>query len=221
METAVQKRATRVPLNRERIIEAALKLVDAEGVEALTIRHLAKELGVEGASLYKHIPNKAALLFGITERMFMEMNPDYPTDPSDWQGRLRAGMRAFRAVGLAHPRVFVLLNRPWQSNSSRTESELTAMLNAGMTLKQAAYGFRLLTSFVVSFVAWETSAQIRDPEELADLQVESHVARNPERYPNTLAVTEEMNGSNLDDAFEFGLSAALAGISAMLARESR
>ena len=58
-----KKRAVREPLSRQRILEAAVRLVDAEGLNALTMRRLASELGVEGASLYKHIPNKAALNF--------------------------------------------------------------------------------------------------------------------------------------------------------------
>lgn len=211
-----KNRVEREPLSRQRILEAALKLTDAEGLDALTMRRLAKELGVEGASLYKHIPSKAALLFGMTETMFKEMDPDYPKDPTDWQGRLRAGMRAFRDLGLNHPRVFVLLNRPWQSNPRRVESELTSMLQAGLTPAQASYGFRLLTSFVVGFVSWETSGIVRDPEELLDMQVESEVARSPESYPNTIALQAYMSGPNLNESFEFGLTAAIAGIRAMV-----
>src|SRR5688572_16925447 len=96
-----KKRVTREPLSRQRILDAAVKLVDAEGLNALTMRRLAGELGVEGASLYKHIPNKAALHFGMMRTIFQEMNPDYPKDEADWQGRLRAGMRSFRQLGLA------------------------------------------------------------------------------------------------------------------------
>ncbi len=213
---AEKKRAEREPLSRPRILEAALKLVDAEGLDALTMRRLAKDLSVEGASLYKHIPSKAALLFGMIETMFVEMDPDYPADPSDWQGRLRAGMRAFRDLGLQHPRVFVLLTRPWQSNPKRVESELSCMLAAGLTQQQAAYGFRLLTSFVVGFVIWETSGIVRDPEELLDMQVESEVARAPDLYPNTITLQPFMTGPNLSEAFEFGLTAAIAGIKAMV-----
>jgi AcrR family transcriptional regulator len=213
----LQKLTTvRQPLSRERILDAALRLVDAHGLNALTMRRLARELGVEGASLYKHIPNKAALLFGMTQTMFLEMNPDYPADLCDWQGRLRAGMRAFRQLGLKHPQVFVLLNRPWQSNPGRVESELTSMLSAGFSPQQAAYGFRLLTSFVVGFVSWETSSIVRDPEELRDMELESEIARAPDSYPNSIALAPYLSAPHFNESFEFGLTAAIEGIAQMV-----
>ena len=211
-----KKRTAREPLSRQRILDAALRLVDAEGLNALTMRRLASELGVEGASLYKHIPNKAALLFGMTQTMFLEMNPDYPDDPCDWQGRLRAGMRAFRQLGLKHPQVFVLLNRPWQSNPRRVESELTSMLNAGFSQAEAAYGFRLLTSYVVGFVSWETSSLVRDPEELRDMELESELSRSPELYPNSIELAPYLSGPHFNESFEFGLTAAIDGLARTL-----
>jgi AcrR family transcriptional regulator len=218
-KTREKPRAIREPLSRQRILEAAVKLVDAEGLSALTMRRLAADLGVEGASLYKHIPNKAALLYGMMETIFREMNPDYPADPADWQGRLRAGMRSFRQLGVSHPQVFVLLNRPWEANTIRVESELSAMMDHGLTTKQAAYAFRLLASFVVGFVTWEMSSLVRDPEELAETEHESSLHRSPELYPHTLAARPYMNGPGMDEAFEFGLSAAIAGIEVIVAGE--
>jgi AcrR family transcriptional regulator len=211
-----KKRSIREPLSRQRILEAAVRLVDAEGLNALTMRRLASELGVEGASLYKHIPNKAALHFGMMRTIFQEMNPDYPADELDWQGRLRAGMRSFRDLGLKHPRVFALLNRPWEANSPRVESELGSMIAAGFEVKQAAYSLRLLASFVIGFVIWETSSLIRDPEELRDMETESEIFRFPDSYPNTLAARPYTKGPGLDEAFEFGLTAGIEGIAAMV-----
>jgi len=215
-----KKRVAREPLSRQRILDAAVKLVDAEGLNALTMRRLAGKLGVEGASLYKHIPNKAALHYGMMRTIFQEMNPDYPKDEKDWQGRLRAGMRSFRQLGLAHPRVFALLNRPWEANTPRVESELASMILAGFDIKQAAFSLRLLSSFVIGFVIWETSSIVRDPEELRDMEVESETARFPEKYPNTLAARPYMTGPGMDEAFEFGLTAAIEGVTAMVKGEA-
>lgn len=211
-----KRRTVREPLSRQRILEAAVKLVDAEGLNALTMRRLASELGVEGASLYKHIPNKAALLFGMMRTIFEEMDPDYPKDPLDWQGRLRAGMRSFRQLGLNHPRVFALLNRPWEANTPRVESELASMILAGFEVKQAAFALRMLASFVVGFVIWETSSLVRDPEELRDMEEESDVFRFPDLYPHTIAARPYMKGPGMDEAFEFGLTAAIEGIAQLV-----
>jgi len=211
-----KKRPLREPLNRQRILDAAVRLVDAEGLNALTMRRLAGELGVEGASLYKHIPNKAALHFGMMRTIFQEMNPDYPVDERDWQGRLRAGMRSFRELGLAHPRVFALLNRPWEANSPRVESELSSMILAGFDVKQAAFALRMLASFVIGFVIWETSSIVRDPEELRDMEEESDSYRYPDQYPNTIAARPYMKGPGMDESFEFGLTAAIEGIAQMV-----
>ena len=212
-------RTVREPLSRERILDAAVRLVDADGLNALTMRRLASELGVEGASLYKHIPNKAALLFGMMETIFREMNPDYPDDPADWKGRLRAGMREFRQLGVRHPHVFVLLNRPWEANTIRVESELNSMLLAGFTIKEAAYALRMLASFVVGFVTWEMSSLVRDPEELDDMEHESALHRAPELYPVTIAARPYTTGPGMDEAFEWGLSAAIDGIAATVSRD--
>ncbi len=196
-----------------------MRLVDAEGLNALTMRRLASELGVEGASLYKHIPNKAALNFGMMRTIFLEMNPDYPEDMFDWQGRLRAGMRSFRELGLKHPRVFALLNRPWEANTPRVESELASMILAGFSTKQAAFSLRMLSSFVIGFVIWETSSMVRDPEEIRDIDAESDMARFPEQYPNAIAARPYTSGPGKDEAFEFGLTAGIEGIAALVKGE--
>jgi AcrR family transcriptional regulator len=211
-----KKRPAREPLSRQRILDAAVRLVDAEGLNALTMRRLAAELGVEGASLYKHIPNKAALNFGMMRTIFQEMNPDYPRDELDWQGRLRAGMHSFRQLGLRHPRVFALLNRPWEANTLRVESELGSMIKSGFTTRQAAYSLRLLASFVVGFVIWETSSLVRDPAEQRDIEEESESYRFPDQYPYTISARPFTSGPGKDEAFEFGLNAAITGIAELV-----
>ena len=171
----------------ERVVETALAIVDRDGLDRLSMRRLGAELGVDPMAVYHYIPNKAALNFGMMRTIFQEMNPDYPKDELDWQGRLRAGMHSFRDLGLRHPRVFALLNRPWEANSIRVESELGSMIKAGFTVQQAAYSLRLLASFVIGFVIWETSSLVRDPAEQRDIEEESDSYRFPDLYPNTIA----------------------------------
>src|SRR5918994_4289665 len=110
-DTAVER--ARVPLSRARVLRRAVELADDHGLEALTMRRLAQELGVEAMSLYHHVPNKGAILDGVVEVVMEELNAavdkvDAPAQEEDWQGALRARILAARTVLLRHtwmPRV--------------------------------------------------------------------------------------------------------------------
>src|ERR1700712_4312118 len=78
----------RAPLNGERVLRAAIALADEAGVESLTMRKLAKELGVEAMSLYNHVANKDDLLDGIVDIVFGEIEP--PSPDVDWRTAMRA-----------------------------------------------------------------------------------------------------------------------------------
>ena len=200
----------REPLSRQRIIDTAMRLVDAEGLSAFTMRRLAEELGVEGASLYKHIPSKASVLIGMLQTMSSEVAPVYPDSPT-WRDRLQVGMSAFREEGLRHPQVFVLALRPWEGiNSQRREDDMRAMLDAGFTPEQAAFAFRALLSYVTGFVARETSYITRDPEEVRE--VREQAVFSAATFPNSLAASQLLAQPRLDEVFEFGLNSLLDGI---------
>ncbi len=94
----------RTPLNRERVLEAAVALADEGGIEALTMRRLAESLGVEAMSLYYHVANKERLLDGIVEAVMAEVNADVDrTDlPPDWKAGLRTRILISRNVMLRH-----------------------------------------------------------------------------------------------------------------------
>src|ERR1051326_703221 len=95
----------RQTLDRRRILHAALELIDAEGLEALSMRKLGAALGVEAMALYYYVPNKAARLQAVAE-LVLEQLP-IPAEPSnDWADTIRALARAFRQLGRAHPNVF-------------------------------------------------------------------------------------------------------------------
>ncbi|MCO1597030.1 TetR/AcrR family transcriptional regulator C-terminal domain-containing protein [Micromonospora sp. RHAY321] len=101
-------KAVRQPLSRERVLAAAVALADAEGIHALTMRRLAADLGVEAMSLYHHLPGKEALLDGVVETVFAEIDaavgPISTNDgDEDWRGRLRRQFLAARRIMLRHP----------------------------------------------------------------------------------------------------------------------
>jgi AcrR family transcriptional regulator len=98
----------RRPLTRDRVLEAAVELADSEGLPALTMRRLAESLGGEAMSLYHHLPNKNAILDGVVERGFLEVEaeagvPDPEAAASGWRTALRERILAARRVMLRHP----------------------------------------------------------------------------------------------------------------------
>lgn len=101
-------RASREPLNRERVLAAAVALVDAEGIDALTMRRLAADLGVEAMSLYYHLPGKDALLDGLTESVVGEIGAAVgrvvaAEVDGEWKALLRKRFLAAREVMVRHP----------------------------------------------------------------------------------------------------------------------
>lgn len=95
----------RVPLSRERILQAAVELADEEGIDALTMRSLGRRLGVEAMSLYNHVDNKEDILDGIVDEVANEMNAavaDYDGSSGEWKTELRQRILAAREVLLRH-----------------------------------------------------------------------------------------------------------------------
>lgn len=93
----------RTPLTRERILAAALSLVEREGPAALSMRRLARDLGVEAMSLYNHVGGKAEILDGLAELFLIAI--ELPPERGDsWEDRIRALARAFRKAALANQR---------------------------------------------------------------------------------------------------------------------
>src|SRR6266581_5617128 len=96
----------REPLTRQRIIRAALRIMDEEGLEAVTMRRIGRELGVEAMSLYNHVRDKEEILDAICEEVLSEFR--FPADQA-WAETVRAAAREYRRLLLAHPRVITLM----------------------------------------------------------------------------------------------------------------
>ncbi|HEY3035458.1 MAG TPA: TetR family transcriptional regulator, partial [Streptosporangiaceae bacterium] len=94
-------------ITREVVLATALEIIDADGAEALSMRRLARALGRDPMILYRHAPNKAALLDGVAETVLAQLTVD-PAGP-DWAAQLRTVARGYRRLALAHPHVVPLL----------------------------------------------------------------------------------------------------------------
>ena len=96
------RRAGQTPLTAERIFDSALAIVDHEGLDALSMRRLAKALDVDPMAIYHHVPHKQALLHGLVARVFEHGLPD-ELGSAGWQAQLRTWAEAYRALALKHP----------------------------------------------------------------------------------------------------------------------
>lgn len=138
--------APRPRLNRARVLDAAVALADREGVEALTVRRLADDLGVHPTSLYNHVASKTAILDGVVERLFDEAG--LPDEVRDWQEWVRLLAVSVRSLARAHPGAFmVLTKRPAETPSALRLSELglTAFRSAGFSVPEAVRAVRVVS----------------------------------------------------------------------------
>lgn len=154
-EPPAEKRTAR--LTRDEIMATALALVDEEGLGALSMRNLARRLGVEAMSLYHHVANKDALLTGVVETVLQEMDLPEPI-PEDWMGLLEAMLLAFRRVLAKHPNtVPILMTRPLATPTTTgyVEAPLRVLGGAGFTPEQAGELYQTAIAYTLghAFIA--------------------------------------------------------------------
>ena len=205
----------RRPLTRERVLRAALELVDQEGLAALSMRRLGAELGVEAMSLYNHVPNKAGLLDGIVGEVWGEV--ELPADePGPWAEHARHLARCFRGLAHAHPNVFPLLatRTVYADNAlAATERALQTLRGAGFDADGAACAFNTLVGYVYGYSLREIS--LRPGERTHPWFDIGRV--DGERFPLVQEMAPRFVHADLDAGFEVGLEVVLAGLAAQLA----
>ncbi len=202
----------------EAIVAAALRILDSEGLGALTIRRLASELDMGVMTLYWYIANKDELLDLVAERVASEI----PTPPpgATWQDRLRLMGSGMRQTLIRHPgAVPVLAARPALGPSALglMESVLAILREAGFGPQDAADGYFTLSNYIVGFCAWETAGgRPRRAEDTAE--VRAYIASLPaDRFPTLTALAPRIFAGSLDERFAFGLDCLLEGFAARLA----
>jgi len=201
--------AERRPLSRRRILEAAVRFVDREGLEALSMRKLGSELGVEAMSLYNHVPNKGALLDGMVEVLLGEL--EVPPEDEGWERRIREAYRAFRRLAHEHPNVFPLLvTRPPDTMDGiwLVEEFLKTLREAGFDPETALYAFRALSSYASGYAMAEIRGFAMEP---AGARLGA-VALSEDDFPNIHELEAPLRNVDHDAEFEFGLDLILTGL---------
>lgn len=208
--------AARVPLNRERVLRAAVSLADERGIDALTMRALGEQLGVEAMSLYYHVGNKEQLLDGMVDLVYGEI--EQPSGELDWQTALRRVAISARQAVSRHRWAIILMEtrtRPGPANLRHHDSVIGCLRGAGFSIKQAIHAFSVLDSYVYGFALQELTMPFETSEEFVEV-AESILAQFPaDEYPHLAeTITEHVTKSGYDYAaeFEVGLELILDGI---------
>ena len=196
-------------MSRRRVLEEAVRFSDREGLEALTMRKLGAELGVEAMSLYNHVPNKGALLDGMVEVLLGEL--EIPARGRGWEERIREGYRAFRRLAHEHPNVFPLLvNRPPDTMDGvwLVEEVLKTLEEAGFGKETALHAFRALSSYTFGYAMAEIRGFALEP----DGSRPGARTLSPEEFPNLYELGPRLERVDHDAEFEFGLDLLLSGL---------
>jgi AcrR family transcriptional regulator len=208
----------REPLNRDRVLRAALSLADEAGVDALTMRRLAKELGVEAMSLYNHVPGKDALLNGLVNLVFEEIEPPSPED--EWRDAMRKRALSTRAALRRHPWAVGLMeggSTPGPANARLHEAVLACLRGAGFSLAETVHAYNVQDSYIYGFALQERAL----PEAFEDPEVSAQVAARQlaQIPPDEFPFVREMVGGHIAEhgfdyaaEFVFGLDLILEGL---------
>ena len=214
----------RIPLSKERVLHAAVEFADAHGIEALSMRRLAKELGVEAMSLYNHVANKDEILGGIVEIVASEV--EVPSDPASWKDSIRRSAISAHDAFLRHRWACQLMTNTPAVVPSRMrwmEGVLATLRGAGFSPNLTHHAYHALDSHITGFTLWQVSFPFDTREELLDL-AEDFLRRIPaDEYPYVIEHAQEhMAEPDPDEPteFEFGLDLILDGLERLRASDA-
>jgi len=202
-----------VPLTRERIIAAAVELVDESGLDALSMRKLGAALGVEAMSLYNHVDNKDDVLDGILDAVLREVprpDPDLP-----WDDRLRELAHGFRQVGLAHPGVLPMFN----SRRIISAEAFAAIANIHTILREVGFDAgKSLDAFVfvASFIAGYLQIDMGRIQMTEAGRVTDYASWDATEHPAGVELGLGLVARDWDTEFDRCIDLMLAGLSARL-----
>ncbi|MFQ6143102.1 TetR/AcrR family transcriptional regulator C-terminal domain-containing protein [Streptomyces seoulensis] len=203
-------RGERVGLSRQRVLDAALDLVDHQGLKALTMRSLGERLGVEAMTLYHYVPNKEALLDGLVEQVFRAAAPAMDGS-SDWREALRAYATALREGLLRHSAVLPLASsRPavTQATLEDIEACLGMLTENGFALGRALHALNAVSVFAIGHAVLEAQLLVGADESggtgwLAGLDAG--------RYPLIARAARDRVGVDDGERFALAVDAMLLG----------
>lgn len=215
--------AGRTRLTRQRVIDAAVALADRVGIEAVTIRALAGELGVKPMSLYHHVPGKEAIVDGVVDVVFSEI--DEPPSDLPWKDAMRHRCHSVRAVLRRHPWATPYMEArttPGPATLHHHDVVLGCLRGGGLSLALTAHAYAVLDSFVYGFALQESALTFDGESTVVGLADQMMSAFRDGAYEHMVEFTTQhvlRPGYAFGDSFAFGLDLLLDGIEAAAAAE--
>jgi AcrR family transcriptional regulator len=211
---APRKRGRPPRLSRPAIFRAALQLIDAEGAQALTMRRLGAEMGVEAMSLYRHVSSKDALLDGIGGQLMAEL--DVGGDDGDWALTANRLMLGIRAIAMTHPDAFGLVGlRALNTIEAMRPVEvlLAALRNGGFPPDRAVAAFRVFSGYLRGYALSEITGLTltKAGHGLTGVQLPA------DEFPVIRGLSAEFGRDATDDDFRSGIETIVAGLRIELA----
>ncbi|MFI0780054.1 TetR/AcrR family transcriptional regulator C-terminal domain-containing protein [Streptomyces sp. NPDC021212] len=205
-------------LDRDQVVDTALRLLNEVGLEGLTLRRIAKELNVQAPALYWHFKNKQALLDEMATAMFRRLASARNVDATTWQDRLIAAQRTLRRALLGYrdgAKVFSGTRFTGTPHAAPMEFQLRAFVDAGFTPGAAARAAFIAYTFTLGFVIEEQAVEPLPGERAPGYDVEERAALIGPDYPLTAAVGADLF-EDYEGRFEEGLRTIVAGIETTL-----
>lgn len=203
-----------MPLTKKDIAEAGLRLLDRVGLEGLTVRAIAQELGVKAPALYWHLENKQALLDEVATQMYLTHMKPLPPSRGGWTDRLHRRARDLRRMMLSYRDGAKVFSGTFFTEATLPgESEMEEMVTAGLTPRQAVRVLSAVFSFTVGFTIEQQAVEPIPGER--DKRYDVALARPGRSYAATAAIRAALHDS-FDKQFEDGLKIVFLGVKAWL-----
>jgi AcrR family transcriptional regulator len=206
------------PLTREKIVDAALRLLERDGLQGISMRKLAQELDAGAATLYWHVGDKEQLLGLMLDRIVGENQVPDP-DPDNWQEQIKEFARATRRMfnnrrDAAQLSMGRIPNGP--NSLPMMERTLALLAAASLPPRVISYAADLFALYIGAF-AYEESMPAPDTEKLGGFLK----SLPPEQFPLMTGLADDLVAGDADERFEWGLELLIAGLEAMTLRERR
>jgi AcrR family transcriptional regulator len=207
----------RARLSRDRVLRGAMAVADAGGIASLTIRSIAQELGVKPMSVYHHVANKDAIIDGIVDLVFSEI--DLPVPGRSWKPQMRRRSVSAREALARHPWAIQLLQSrtdPGPATMRHHNAVIGTLREAGFSVAKTAHAFALIDSYVFGFALSEAALPIHGPETVPEVAEQMMEAFDPAEYPYLVefSVTHILTpGYDFGAEFEYGLTRVLDALS--------
>ncbi len=203
-------------LTPERVIDGAVRLADRIGVDALTIRKIAEEIDVKPMTIYHHVPGKEAILDGMVDSVFAEI--EVPPTDDDWRSAMLVRCRSMREVLARHPWAAPLMESrtsPGPATLTHHDAVLGCLRRAGFSLDLTAHAYAVIDAFLYGFALQEATLPATGGAEMAEVAGAMAELMPANLYPHLTEFTHQhilRPGYEFGKSFDVGINLILDGL---------